>query len=300
MNRGHGTFGYGSTVQEYHDNPAQPYKDDPNFGETAGHRARSSTPQGSFNGLADTIGSNIFTIGNSATTLDRVLKQLGTSKDSADLRERIHETEKKTNSVIAETALQMKRLSAACNKGDRAQRLQVDRLIGEFKDVTQKYHGLQRKVADRAKLSAPPQSAARTATGTDLIGWQEPPEDDKSLLIDQRRKQAQMQEEALDVDVSLLREREEQIHQLEGDIVDINQIFKELGMLVHEQGAVVDTIEANVESAHADVESGTEQLQRAAIYQSKARKKKCCLITILLVVVAIIVIIIVVSVKYHK
>lgn len=26
----------------------------------------------------------------------------------------------------------------------QAQRLQVDRLVGEFKDITQKYHGLQR------------------------------------------------------------------------------------------------------------------------------------------------------------
>ena len=29
----------------------------------------------------------------------------------------------------------------------------------------------------------------------------------------------------------------------------------------------LDTIEANVESAHTDVEAGTEQLQRAAMYQ---------------------------------
>ena len=47
---------------------------------------------------------------------------------------------------------------------------------------------------------------------------------------------AQMEQ---DVDLGMLHERENAIRQLESDITDVNQIFKDLGMLVHEQGEVI-------------------------------------------------------------
>ena len=35
--------------------------------------------------------------------------------------------------------------------------------------------------------------------------------------------------------LAVIRQREQDILQLEGDIVDLNQIYKDLGMMVHEQ-----------------------------------------------------------------
>ncbi|ELW69431.1 Syntaxin-7 [Tupaia chinensis] len=51
------------------------------------------------------------------------------------------------------------------------------------------------------------------------------------------------------------------------DIMDINEIFKDLGMMIHEQGDVIDSIEANVESAEVHVQQANQQLSRAADYQ---------------------------------
>ncbi|XP_062612993.1 syntaxin-12-like isoform X1 [Saccostrea cucullata] len=95
-----------------------------------------------------------------------------------------------------------------------------------------------------------------------------------------------------DVDLEMLREREDAIKQLESDITDVNQIFKDLGMLVHEQGEMLDSIEANVETTATHVEEGRKQLSQAQTYQSKARRKKCICVVILVVVLAVIVIII--------
>lgn len=64
-----------------------------------------------------------------------------------------------------------------------------------------------------------------------------------------------------------VRQREQAIRQLESDILDVNQIFKELATMVHEQGEVVDSIEANIESAHIQVEEGVRQVSQAATYQ---------------------------------
>jgi len=54
---------------------------------------------------------------------------------------------------------------------------------------------------------------------------------------------------------------------LQGDILDVNEIFRDLGAMIHDQGEQIDTIEANVEKACTDVEQGAGQLQQAAIYQ---------------------------------
>lgn len=55
----------------------------------------------------------------------------------------------------------------------------------------------------------------------------------------------------------------------QGDILDVNEIFRDLGAMIHEQGEQIDTIEGNIEKACNDVEQGTEQLNTAAKYQVK-------------------------------
>ena len=47
----------------------------------------------------------------------------------------------------------------------------------------------------------------------------------------------------------------------------MNQIFKDLATMVHEQGEVIDSIEANVESSHMNVGQGVQQLAKASDYQ---------------------------------
>lgn len=52
--------------------------------------------------------------------------------------------------------------------------------------------------------------------------------------------------------------------------MDVNQIFKELGQMIHDQGTVVDSIESSVEHASQNVETGAQQLHQAVNY--KVRK----------------------------
>ena len=73
----------------------------------------------------------------------------------------------------------------------------------------------------------------------------------------------------------------------------MNQIFKELGALVHEQGEVIDSIEASVERTEVFVNQGSEQLRQASTYKTKIRRKKCILLSIgsgiLVILIAIII-----------
>lgn len=55
--------------------------------------------------------------------------------------------------------------------------------------------------------------------------------------------------------------------------MDVNQIFKDLAMMIHDQGDLIDSIEANVESSEVHVERASDQLQRAAYYQKNLARR---------------------------
>ncbi|GCB78580.1 hypothetical protein scyTo_0015849, partial [Scyliorhinus torazame] len=51
------------------------------------------------------------------------------------------------------------------------------------------------------------------------------------------------------------------------DMLDVNQIIKDLALLVHEQGDNIDSIEANIERAASNVDAANEQLAKANQHQ---------------------------------
>ena len=88
--------------------------------------------------------------------------------------------------------------------------------------------------------------------------------------------------------IQQLEQRELAVRQLEADIMDVNQIFKDLANLVHDQvsllpliicltalapqGEIVDSIESNVETSAIRVSEGTDQLMQAERYQVRDRR----------------------------
>lgn len=57
----------------------------------------------------------------------------------------------------------------------------------------------------------------------------------KSDVVQQR---AQLQQDNL-VELNMVQDRHKDIKKLEGDIVDLNSIFKDLSVLVHDQGEII-------------------------------------------------------------
>jgi syntaxin 7 len=57
-----------------------------------------------------------------------------------------------------------------------------------------------------------------------------------------------------------IEEREQELQHLESQIHEVNKLFKEMHVLVGEQGEMVDNIEKYIEEAVDDVEKGNKQL----------------------------------------
>lgn len=172
---------------------------------------------------------------------------------------------------------------AAQSAEQRQWRAQRDRLADEFTAALSAFQAVQRGAAARVREEVA-RSRAHAHAATDPFSRA------ASQLIELQeeggQQRDQMQEEA---DLELLEEQERSIRRLEHDISDVNQIFKELGTLVHEQGDLVDSIEASVERTEVFVHEGTQQLHQASTYRASLRKKKFILAMVAAIVLAIVI-----------
>lgn len=263
--------------------------------QSSGYNRGSNESSGEFSKLVQNISGNIQKITQNVAQIQRNVNQIGTSQDNEELRERLHQTTHYTNQLAKETNVYIKDLAhlPMPQSEQRQYKMQKERLTDEFSNALKNFQTVQRTAAEKEKASV---QRARAHSSSNY--GRSPFDDDERRSDDmfvsnagfsQTKQILQMEE---DVDLEMLHEREEAIKKLERDIVDVNQIFKDLGMLVHEQGDALDSIEANVENAQVRVEEGTQQLAKARDYQSKARRKKCFCVVILVVVLLVIGIII--------
>jgi len=95
-----------------------------------------------------------------------------------------------------------------------------------------------------------------------------PPPGDVDLLVGAERVQLQVAMQEEDIDEALIREREDELRNINADVHKVNEIFRDLATLVDRQQADVDQIGDLVERSHAHAEKGLDQVQKAAAHQS--------------------------------
>lgn len=244
---------------------------------------------GECNRLSQVIAANIQKITQNVSQMQRLINQIGTGMDTPELRDKLHQIQHYTNQLAKETNQKLKDLVAlpqpTVPSEQKQQKMQRERLMNDFTSVLNNFQAAQRLEKEKEKESV--QRARMNSTSFDPF-TDERQSQEKLVALD-GSNQMQIEE---DVNIEVLHEREQAIRQLEADIMDVNQIFKDLGLLIHEQGDMIDSIEASVESAAVSVEHGTQQLQQARNYQSKVRRRKLCILIIVLVILAILAIII--------
>lgn len=253
----------------------------------------SSGGYGEFTRLSDVISTNIQKVSQNVASMQKMVNQLGTPQDCESLRAQLHKVQSYTNQLVKDTNNHLKDLSLLPNPPSASEQKQrkvlKDKLTTQFSEALKNFQLSQRNAAQKEKESVMRARAHSGLTGNPF--GEETPASGQNLIDlasptqSQMMTSLQMEEE---VNLELLREREEAVRKLEADIVDVNHIFTDLATLVHEQGEVIDSIEANVESTQIQVSEGTQQLAKARRYQAAARRKACFLVVVFVLVAAVI------------
>ncbi|XP_076042699.1 syntaxin-7-like isoform X2 [Oratosquilla oratoria] len=252
--------------------------------------------------MSHSIGSNIQKISQNVKSIQQLVNQLGTEQDSQQLRAQLHKVQHYTGGLAKDTSTEIRTFQALqlpAGEDARIWKMQRERLTREFTEALNGFQAAQREAASKEKEAlkrARADSDAhyfedKTSTALlDLGGNSGGGGGGGNRLQQQQQQQMQMQQQMeQEAEVHALQERETHIKQLESDIQDVNQIFKDLATMVHEQGETIDSIEANVESAQVHVARGGGEIRDALRYQNKARRKRVCLIIISVVVLAIVI-----------
>lgn len=95
------------------------------------------------------------------------------------------------------------------------------------------------------------------------IGTDKTPEQ-RALLVESRRQEVLFLDNEIAFNEAIIEEREQGIQEIQQQIGEVNEIFKDLAVLVHEQGTMIDDIGSNIENSHAATAQAKSQLAKAS------------------------------------
>ncbi|XP_061357434.1 syntaxin-132-like [Gastrolobium bilobum] len=154
--------------------------------------------------------------------------------------------------------------------------------MAEFQTLREAIHQEYREVVERRVFTV-------TGTRVDEETIDRLIETGDSEQIFQKAIQQQGRGQIMDT-LAEIQERHEAVRDVERKLLDLQQIFMDIAVLVDAQGDMLDNIESQVSSAVDHVQQGNNALQNAKKLQRNSRKWMCIAIIILLIVVIIVVV----------
>ncbi|KAG5223482.1 syntaxin family protein [Salix suchowensis] len=248
------------------------------FQDLEAGRPLASSRRELINGKQDAtqaVASGIFQINTAVSTFQRLVNTLGTPKDTPELREKLHRTRLHIGQLVKDTSARLKQASETDHYAGVSQSKKIAdaKLAKDFQAVLKEFQKAQRLAAERETAYTPfvPQAvlpSSYTASEID-VSFNKSPEQ-RALLVESRRTG---------------------IHEIQQQIGEVNEIFKDLAVLVHEQGSMIDDIGSHIENSQAATAQGKSQLVKAAKTQRSNSSLTCLLMVIFGIVILIVIVV---------
>lgn len=235
------------------------------------------------------LSDQLFSLTSNVTRLSNQISLLGTKRETERVRERVRDMIEETSSGFKEVGEGLKKVQQWHDLGP-SQKFTQGKLNREFKASLTEFQVLQRRAIEKERTSA---AAARAA-----LEDSHDPSHQQSGGQQQQQQQQQLQEQdqlrlapqdEVDFQESLIIERESEIRNIEQSVGELNELFRDVAHMVHEQGEQLDIISENVEGVRTDTRGAHVELTSASRHQKAARNKACCLLMILAVVLTIVI-----------
>ncbi|KAF2145978.1 uncharacterized protein K452DRAFT_242415 [Aplosporella prunicola CBS 121167] len=243
------------------------------------------------------LSDQLFSLTSNVTRLSNQIGLLGTKRETERVRERVRDLIDETTSGFKDIGEGLKKVQAWPDLGP-SQKFTQGKLNREFKASLTEFQVLQRRAIEKERSS---NAAARAALDdasspsherTQFLGpggqqqQQQQSQQQNQVLEDQLRLAPQ---DEVDFQESLIIERESEIRNIEQSVGELNELFRDVAHMVHEQGEQLDIISENVEGVRTDTRGANTELNSASRHQKAARNKACCLLLILAVVLTIVI-----------
>lgn len=275
----------------------------PNTSRISPHNINStSDEERQYKELTQQIAQQIFHINGNINSIDRLVGFLGTARDTSEIRSSLHDVTNATRELIKDCTQDLKLLSrldtSEPGKNRQQKKLEKQKLSKEFQNVLSSFQKAQRISASKQREFVDKAKATTVMLQSQVITNEEEEfnEPRSSTVMDEQR---QVQMEALDHEIEynelLISEREGEIQNIEQGITELNEIFRDMGMLVNEQESGIQSIYGNVLNIAQSTRSAADELVIASRHQKNARRTKCCFLLIITIVGCFLALIIVIA-----
>ncbi|KAF3321583.1 syntaxin-22-like protein [Carex littledalei] len=241
------------------------------------------------------VASGVFQITTHVGAFQRLVNTLGTPKDTPELRDKLHKTRLQILQLIKNTTEKLK-LASEVDKNTEisaSKKIGDAKLAKDFKAIMQEFQKAQNLAVQRETAYAPfvPQAVLPSSytAGEINVGSDRTPEQ-RAALVESRRQEVLLLDNEIAFNEAIIEERDQGIQEIQNQIGEVNEIFKDLAVLVHEQGAVIDDIDSNIENAAA----ATVQAKTALGKASKTQKSNSSLMCLLLVIFGVVLLIVII------
>ncbi|KAG7088637.1 hypothetical protein E1B28_012609 [Marasmius oreades] len=245
-----------------------------------------SSPQSpedaTFVSLQSSLSLQVFKMNSNVQGILKLVDQLGTTKDSAALRKRLHDLTESTRAMAKRGSEDLKKLTTQ-QASLPHQKTTLQKTSHDFQMSLVAFQRAQQVSAERQRTVV---QGVKLAVEDD-----QPTDSEPTSSPEQRQAQllhSQLSPHELAYQESLIQEREADIREIETGIHELAEIFRDLGTLVEQQRPMIDNIDYNISSVAADTSRAAEELNTASEYQRRAGRRAACLMIILVVVVAIV------------
>lgn len=203
--------------------------------------------------VGENIAEDMDKLNREVKKLETWIDQLGTPKDNEALRGKLA---KCRESVQKNAKAVVKKLHEAGSKINKDM----------HRKLTKEAQSLTKKVQETCSLSIQKEREnSLNQQETEAERLEKEGADDDIVF--------EMEIVSSDINEELLRERNEGLMQVENDMNNLAEVMDDLGNMVTDQAAALDTIESHVDSTTDDVKSATVELSKARDYQKSFRRK---------------------------
>ncbi|CCC70958.1 hypothetical protein NCAS_0G00710 [Naumovozyma castellii] len=247
-----------------------------------------------FQSLKESIQAQLFEINGQIGTLQQFTSSLQNSLQTGQIRTKVVENVIKrastnihnVNSLMKQCNDVVQRIdSLDPNELDKVQIIQREKLvrdvrysINEFQETQKEYTQLVKSINDKNKSALLQDQSVKNYTDDDSNKAALSQEQDRQEQLQQQQQQhveiirEPINNEEFAYQQNLIQERDREITNIEQGITELNEIFKDLGAVVQQQGLMVDNIEANLYSVHDNTQMASKELNRARRSQKVSTK----------------------------
>ncbi|KAG4938257.1 hypothetical protein JHK84_044508 [Glycine max] len=218
------------------------------------------------------VAAGIFQINTAVATFRRLVDGVGTVKDTPEHRQKLHNTRQRILLLVKDSSAKLKSLTESDRdaNANASKKIEDAKLARDFQTTLQEFQKVQQLASERESAytpAAPSSLPTSSGSGEESVGIDV---ESQPFIREHKRQEILLLDNEISFNEAMIEEREQGIREVEEQIGQANEIFKDLAVLVHDQGVVIDDIHSNIDASAGATTQARVQLAKA----SKSVKSK--------------------------